>query len=137
MHRKSSLLVVAAFFAPAAATQAQQQNAGSTTAPPVEVAAYRVPVLLTETTLGLTVVDGQEIEERKPASIGDLLQQVPGVYVDQVGSPGGVVNVYIRGSDPEHTPVLIDGVRVNDPLLSRGGAYDFSALDVSQINVSK
>jgi vitamin B12 transporter len=63
----------------------------------------------------------------------DLLQSVPGLYVDQVGSPGGVANVYIRGSDPEQTLVLVDGVRFNDPMLSRGGAYDFSALEVNGI----
>lgn len=132
MHRNTSWLIPAALVL-ASAAQAQQQNNDGTVAPPVEVTAYRVPVLLTETTQGVTVVGGREIEQRKPASIVDLLQQVPGVHVDQVGSPAGVANVYIRGSDPEHTLVLIDGVRANDPLLSRGGAYDFSALDVSQI----
>jgi vitamin B12 transporter len=131
MHSKSSLLLATMLSSIVPAAGAQQP--AETAAPPVEVTAFRVPVLLTETTQGVTVLGPREIEERRPASVVDLLQSVPGVYVDQVGSPGGVANVYIRGSDPEQTLVLIDGVRVNDPMLSRGGSYDFSALDVAGI----
>jgi vitamin B12 transporter len=85
------------------------QQTSPVTAPPVEVTVYRVPVLRSETAQGTTVVTEQEVTERRAASVVDLLQQVPGLQVDQVGSPGGVANVCIRGSDPEHVLVLIDG----------------------------
>lgn len=101
--------------------------------PNVEVSAYRVPMTLRETAQGVSIIDRQDIEVRKPASVVDLLQQLPGVQVDQVGSPGGVSNIYIRGSDPEQVLVLIDGVRVNDPMLSRGGSYDISSIDPALI----
>ena len=63
----------------------------------------------------------------------DLFRQVPGLQIDQLGGPGGLSSVYIRGSDPNHTLVLIDGVRVNDPTNARGGGYDLSNLDPSNI----
>ncbi|HSG05175.1 MAG TPA: TonB-dependent receptor, partial [Nitrospiria bacterium] len=46
---------------------------------------------------------------------------------------GGVSSVYIRGADPNHTVVIIDGIKVNDPMNSRGGSFDFSTLNTDSI----
>ncbi|MFN0316450.1 MAG: TonB-dependent receptor plug domain-containing protein [Burkholderiales bacterium] len=102
-------------------------------APAVEVSAFRVPTLVTEAAQGVSVVTSREIQERNPASVAQVLQMVPGVQVDRMGGAGGLSSIYIRGSDPEHVLVLVDGVRMNDPLLSRGGAYDLSAIDPASI----
>ncbi|MGH7551673.1 MAG: TonB-dependent receptor plug domain-containing protein, partial [Longimicrobiales bacterium] len=107
--------------------------ADTATAPPVEVSAYRVPLLTTEAVQGVSVITQEQIDARKPSNVMDVLQLVPGVQVDQVGAPGGVANVYIRGSDSEQVLVLIDGVRVNDPMVSRGGSYDLSSVDPASI----
>ncbi|OEU82241.1 MAG: hypothetical protein BA865_08760 [Desulfobacterales bacterium S5133MH4] len=63
----------------------------------------------------------------------DLLRQVPGLHVDQIGGRGGGSSVYLRGSDPNFTLVLIDGVKVNDPTNARGGSFDFATLNVQNI----
>jgi hypothetical protein len=60
MHSKPVLLLVTVLPACLSAANAQQPAAG--TAPPVEVTAFRVPVLLTETPQGATVVGRREIE---------------------------------------------------------------------------
>jgi vitamin B12 transporter len=112
----------------------QTETAASTaTAPPTEISAYRLPVSTEEAAQGVTIITQEEIEARKPANILDMVQMVPGVQVDQVGAPGGVSNIYIRGSDPEQVLVLVDGVRVNDPLLSRGGSFDMSSIDPANV----
>jgi outer membrane cobalamin receptor len=41
--------------------------------------------------------------------------------------------VYVRGSDPNFTAVLIDGIKVNDPTNSHGGSFDFSTLSTDNI----
>jgi outer membrane cobalamin receptor len=123
----------ASVAAAAAFAQSDTQSAlDRVTTPPVEIEAYRVPVRASETAQGVSVITAPEIADRRPASTIDLLQQLPGVHVDQ-SNPGGVASVYIRGSDPEQTVVLVDGVRVNDPMLSRGGSYDLSSLDPASI----
>jgi vitamin B12 transporter len=116
----------------AGAQQPESQSVTKTT-PPVEISAYRLPVLATETAQGVTVITEEEIDARKPSSVMDLLQLVPGVQVDQVGRPGGVANIYIRGSDTEQVLVLVDGVRMNDPMFSRGGSYDLSNINPANI----
>lgn len=99
----------------------------------VYISGYRVQTLASQATEGLSVIDRAEIERRAPATAPDLLRQLPGLQVDQLGGPGGLSSVYIRGSDPNHVLVLVDGVRVNDPTNSRGGGFDYSALDPAAI----
>ncbi|MBW7923862.1 MAG: TonB-dependent receptor [Burkholderiaceae bacterium] len=99
----------------------------------VVVTAYRVPTLQREAVDNVTIVPRGQIERHDFASGVDLFRQVPGLQVDQLGGPGGISLPYIRGSDPNHVLVLIDGVRVNDPTNSRGGAFDLSGLDPSQV----
>ncbi|MEO6021932.1 MAG: TonB-dependent receptor [Burkholderiales bacterium] len=93
------------------------------------ITAYRVPIELRETTQGVSIINEKEIAVRNPASAIDLLQQLPGVQVDRVGNASGLSSIYIRGSEANHVLVLIDGVRVSDPTNTRGGGFDFSALD--------
>ena len=134
MKRQMMSVAAAALIAAGHAGAQQTQSAPPTAAGgPVEISAYRVPVLTTEAIQGVSVISQEQIDARQPANVMDLLQLVPGVQVDQVGAPGGVANVYIRGSDPEQVLVLIDGVRVNDPLLSRGGSFDLSSVDPSSV----
>jgi vitamin B12 transporter len=115
-------------------TIAQETAAGEEiAAPPVEVSAYRVPTLLSETSQGVSIVTREEIAGRNAASAMDVLRDIPGLYVDQVGGAGGVSTIHIRGSDPEQVLVVVNGVRLNDPMLSRGGSYDLSSLDTADI----
>lgn len=80
-----------------------------------------------------TVITREQLDRQQPASVIDVLRQVAGLHIDQKGGRGGVSSVYMRGADPNYTLVLIDGIAVNDPTDSRGGAYDFSALDPADI----
>ena len=69
-----------------------------------------------------------------------LLRRVPGVHIGQPGSRGGRASIYTRGLDPNHTLILIDGVRMNDPTNNRGGSFDLSTLDpagVERIEISR
>jgi outer membrane cobalamin receptor len=95
----------------------------------VTITQARRPVPLSRRPESTTVVGRSDIEARPTAGVAELLRQVPGLAVDQAGGPGGVGSVYLRGTDPNHALVLIDGVRVNDPTNTRGGSFDLSTLD--------
>lgn len=64
---------------------------------------------------------------RRPAgspTLAGLLRQAPGLYLDGPGGPGAVGSLYLGGGDPNHTLVLVDGVKANDPTDTRGGSAD-------------
>ena len=100
--------------------------------PETVVTASRIPATL-EDIPDVTIIDRGRIEETNPASVVDLLRQVAGLHVDQHGGRGGISSAYLRGSDPNFTLVMVDGVKVNDPTNARGGTFDFSTLSVDNI----
>ena len=83
----------------------------------------------------VTVITAQDIATQQYRSVPDALNTVPGLNVVQSGGPGGQTSVFMRGTNSNHTKVLVDGVDVSDP---RSGTFDFAHLltyDVSQIEV--
>ncbi len=86
-----------------------------------------------DTGSNVSVIDAATITARDPASVADLLRDLPGVFVQQSGGRGSVVSLFTRGTKPNFTLVLLDGVKANDPTNTRGGSYDFSTLDLNDI----
>ena len=82
---------------------------------------------------GLSVVEAAEIERMQPASLLEALDEVAGVRAFSTGGAGGRSFLSIRGGEPNFTLVLLDGIRLNDPTNSRGGGFDFFALDPSLV----
>src|SRR5690606_1714833 len=63
----------------------------------------------------------------------DALRQVPSLWVEEQGGPGGVTSINLRGSEANHTLVLLDGVQLNDPTNTRGGAFDLKGINIESI----
>lgn len=110
--------------------------------PPVELEEITVSANLTPTPSrevgsAVTVITREELEQRQIRFVSDALRSVPGVNVNTTGAVGNLTQVRIRGSEANHTLVLIDGVEVNSPASTEGG-FDFAnlmGLDVERIEV--
>jgi outer membrane cobalamin receptor len=89
---------------------------------------------------GVTVIAAETIERRQSASLLEVLADVPGVRASTLGGPAGPSFLSIRGGEGNFTAVMLDGIRLNDPTNSEGGAFDFALLDpavVERIEVSR
>ncbi len=82
---------------------------------------------------GLRLITADEIEAMQATFAADVLVTVPGVSLYREGAFGGVASLRLRGASTDKTLVLLDGVPLNDPA-SPAGAYDFSSLDLSEID---
>ncbi len=83
----------------------------------------------------ITVIDGGLIEDQGYSYVPDVLRQVPGLAVSQPGAPGALTQVRTRGSEANHTLVLLDGIDITSP---NEGEMDFSTLltgDLARIEV--
>ncbi len=100
---------------------------------PVVVTGSRVAARPEELGANVTVLEREYFDVEKPVKLSDALARVAGIHVDQVGGRGGTGSLYLRGADPNYTLVLVDGVRVNDPTNARGGSFDFSTLDMADV----
>ena len=114
------------------ATHAWAQDAGDAVLP----ALSPITVIGTPATLepgsAYTLLLGRVLST-PGADATNLLRLLPGVQVDRSARSGSVASLYLRGGDPNWTPIFIDGVRVNDPTNSRGGGVDLALLDPGMI----
>ncbi|WP_119168919.1 TonB-dependent receptor plug domain-containing protein [Algihabitans albus] len=104
--------------------------------PEVVVSASRVPLPSVAVGSAVTVITGEELENKQSRFVADVLREVPGVSVNRTGGFGGLTQVRIRGAEANHTLVLIDGMEVGDPF--NGSEFDFSQLltnDIERIEI--
>ena len=98
---------------------AHAQSAATTTAlERVIVSGSRTEASLADTGSAVSVITAQELEQRQIRNVSDALREVPGIAVSRLGPVGTVTQVRIRGAEANHTVVLIDGVKINDPFTS-------------------
>ncbi len=73
------------------------------------------------------VVTDQDIKEKVQWSLQDALRDVPGVYIRSNGPFGGSTSITMRGTQSGQTMLMLDGVRMSDPI-STNGAMDIANL---------
>ena len=101
---------------------------------PIVVTGTRISSGADTAASNITIIDRDQIEARHPSSAVELFRTLPGVVIQQAGGRGSVASIFTRGAKPNFTVVLIDGVKVNDPINTRGGSFDFSTLSVDAID---
>jgi vitamin B12 transporter len=102
----------------------------------IVVSATLIETPINEIGSSVTVVTAKEIERDQKRTLPDVLRTVPGLNIVQTGGPGGKTSVFMRGSNSNHTKVLIDGIDANDP--SQDGVFDFGQVltsDIEQVEV--
>lgn len=102
------------------------------------VTANAVPTTAAAASQHVTVLRREELDAFRGQSVAEILSRQAGVVIDRSARSGGFGSLYLRGADPSHVVVLIDHVRQNDPLSSRGSAVDLNTLssdDVERIEI--
>lgn len=91
------------------------------------------PTSVEHITSAVSVLDRATIESLNKTNLADLLHAIPGILVERQGGPGGLAVASIRGGDSNYTVVMIDGVAMNDPGNTRGGAFDLGSINPDSI----
>jgi vitamin B12 transporter len=97
---------------------------------PVVVTATRIPQKLSETGKQAVVITREEIAASGHLSLVELLQARGGVEITNSGGLGQPSAVSIRGAEPRHTMVLIDGLRIGS---ATAGGTAFENIPLNQI----
>ncbi|MDH3532381.1 MAG: TonB-dependent receptor plug domain-containing protein, partial [Gammaproteobacteria bacterium] len=84
------------------------------------VTATRTEIPLDDATVPVTVITREEIELSLASDLAELLRFEAGIDIGRNGGPGQASSIFIRGTESNHTLVLVDGVRINPGTL--GGA---------------
>jgi len=96
------------------------------------VTATREPVPLERQPYSVLLVDRDRLAAGE--SVADALARSPEVYMQMPGGRTGFGSLFLRGADPNFTTVLLEGVPLDSPTNSRGGAVNLSALPSAAID---
>ncbi|MDJ0700157.1 MAG: TonB-dependent receptor [Woeseiaceae bacterium] len=84
------------------------------------VTATRTEIPLRDATVPVSVITREDIELSLATDLAELLRFEAGVDIGRNGGPGQATSLFLRGTESNHTLVLVDGVRINPGTL--GGA---------------
>jgi len=88
----------------------------------VVVTASGRPQSVDEVSKALTVINSTDMQERGETSLAEALRPIPGLRIQQLGTPGAQTTIRTRGLRVENTSILIDGLRFRDAAAPQGDA---------------
>ena len=103
----------------------------------VIITATRIATPQSQIASAVTVVTAADIETRQLTSLPDVLRDVPGLNVVRTGGQGGQTSLFTRGTNSNHTKILVDGIDIADNS-TPNGAYDLgklNAADFAQVEI--
>ncbi|MEJ2176944.1 MAG: TonB-dependent receptor [Gammaproteobacteria bacterium] len=96
----------------------------------IVVTASRGAETADETLVPVSVITREDIEKIGAISVPEVLATVPGVQLSNNGGLGQVTSVFLRGTESDHTLILIDGVKVGS---ATAGTTPFQDLPLDQV----
>lgn len=101
-----------------------------TTADEIVVTASRTAQTANQALASVSVITRKDIENSQAGSIVDLLQQYAGIDAVRSGGPGQQTSIFMRGTNSDHTLVLIDGMPVSS---INTGSYQWENLSLNEV----
>jgi vitamin B12 transporter len=123
--RESLVLPIIASVALPSLACAADAAADETNSETVVVTATRIPTPEAQVASSMTIITANDVAAKQSQTLTDLLKDAPGLNLVQSGGPGAQTSIYMRGTNANHTKVLVDGIDVSDPS-SPQGTFDFS-----------
>jgi vitamin B12 transporter len=103
----------------------------------IVVTATRYPLPIDDVVPTTFVVERAELERSLAPDITDILRFRTGLEVGRYGGPGQTTSLFMRGTDSNHTLVLLDGVRINPGTVGGAALQNISPQLVERIEVVK
>jgi vitamin B12 transporter len=104
---------------------------------PVIVTATRYAQPVEEVLPATFVIDREELQRSLAADIGDVLRFRAGLELGRSGGIGQNASMFLRGTESNHTLVLVDGVRINPGTIGGSAFQNIAPELVQRIEVVK
>ena len=98
----------------------------------------RIPLKVNETGRSINILTKEQIQGLPATTFYELLQTISGVEIQSRGGFGVQGDIVMRGSTFSQVLVLIDGMRINDPLTGHFNCYvPVSNMEIERIEILK
>jgi vitamin B12 transporter len=123
-HRYRSGLLAVSLWSVLPVTVLAQEDA------PIVVTATRLAQAADATLSSVTVITRADIVRSQAASLPELLQGQAGINIASQGGDGKLTALFLRGTNPGHVTVLVDGIRMGS---ATAGTVAWEFLPLEQI----
>lgn len=103
----------------------------------IVVTATRTAIPLSDSPVPVTVITREDIELSLATDLAELLRFKAGIDISRSGGAGQVTSVFLRGTESNHTLVLIDGVRMNPGTLGGAAIQNIAPELIERIEIVK
>ena len=73
-----------------------------------------------EGSVGKIIINREQIERSGAIDVIDILKSVDGLDIKQNGQKGQLTSLFMRGTNSNHTLVLLNGIPINDQSTTQG-----------------
>lgn len=98
----------------------------------IVVTPSRADEKIVSSSCSISVVDSEDFDRKKIDTVKESLSQEVGLDIVQAGSFQGQTSLFTRGGNSNQTLILVDGVKVYDPI-SPNGAYNLANLTTDNV----
>ena len=104
---------------------------------PVVVTNSILPIDIYSSPSSMEVFTARDIEERGFADVPELLNSISAINVSSVGGTGQLTSVFTRGTESNHTKIILDGVELNPGTLGLAPIHNISINSIKKIEIVK
>jgi len=101
------------------------------------VTATRTEIPLEQATVPVRVITREDIELSLATDLAELLRFEAGIDIGRNGGPGQATSFFMRGTESNHTLVLIDGVRMNPGTIGGAAIQHISPEVIERVEIVK
>jgi vitamin B12 transporter len=117
---------------------AQEENKDEKELDPITITGTLTPSIISKTGRNIIVVKGDQLNKLPVQSIDELIRYIPGVEVQSRGPMGAQSNITIRGGTFQQVLIILDGIRLNDPLTGHFNSYiPIAPSEIERIEILK
>ena len=128
-HSPAALLALIIAIS-ASAQQVEQKDT-------IVVTATRTEIPVNDAIVPVTVITRDQIEQSLATDLAELLRFEAGIDIGRNGGPGQATSVFLRGTESNHTLVLVDGVRINPGTIGGAAIQNVAPELIDQIEIVK
>jgi vitamin B12 transporter len=109
----------------------------SETLNPIVVSNSISPIDIHSSPASMEVFTALDIEERGFANMQELLSSISSINVTSNGGIGQLTSVFTRGTESNHTKIILDGVELNPGTLGLAPIHNISINSIDKIEIIK
>lgn len=105
--------------------------------PVMVVTPSRIAIAVENSSVPVEVITRQQIENSMSQDVADIIKFHAGLEIARNGDYGKVTSLFVRGTDSNHTVILVDGVKINPATIGSAAIQNISPSIIDHIEIVK